>query len=66
MILFARLTIIASFLGGAFLASLDERLVNWMFFVPVAVVGVVGAEHSCQDDMVEYVKGLTSEPGTAR
>jgi hypothetical protein len=30
-----------------------------------AVVGVVGAEHSCQEDMVEYVKGMISEPGTA-
>ncbi|KAL3929369.1 MAG: hypothetical protein SGBAC_012242 [Bacillariaceae sp.] len=30
-----------------------------------AVVGVVGAEHSCQEDMVEYVKGMIPEPGTA-
>jgi len=30
-----------------------------------AVVGVVGAEHSCHDDMVEYVKGMIPEPGTA-
>jgi hypothetical protein len=29
------------------------------------VVGVVGAEHSCQEDMVEYVKGMIPEPGTA-
>jgi hypothetical protein len=30
-----------------------------------AVVGVVGAEHSCHDDMNEYVKGMIPEPGTA-
>ena len=30
-----------------------------------AVVGVVGAEHSCHEDMVEYVKGMIPEPGTA-
>ena len=29
------------------------------------VVGVVGAEHSCHEDMVEYVKGMIPEPGTA-
>ena len=30
-----------------------------------AVVGVVSAEHSCQEDMNEYVKGMIPEPGTA-
>jgi len=30
-----------------------------------AVVGVVGADHSCHWDMVEYVKGMIPEPGTA-
>lgn len=30
-----------------------------------AVVGVVGAEHSFSEDMVEYVKGMIPEPGTA-
>ena len=30
-----------------------------------AVVGVVGSEHSCHEDMVEYVKGMIPEPGTA-
>jgi hypothetical protein len=30
-----------------------------------AVVGVVGAEHSCQEDIVEYVKAMIPEPGTA-
>lgn len=29
------------------------------------VVGVVGAEHSCHEDMVEYVKGMIPGPGTA-
>jgi hypothetical protein len=30
-----------------------------------AVVGVVDAQHSCHDDMVEYVKAMIPEPGTA-
>lgn len=30
-----------------------------------AVVAVVGGEHSHSEDMVEYVKGMVSEPGTA-
>lgn len=30
-----------------------------------AVVGVVGGEHSGEDDMMEVVKGLIAEPGTA-
>ena len=30
-----------------------------------AVVGVVDAQHSCSDDMVEYVKAMIPEPGTA-
>lgn len=30
-----------------------------------AVVGVVGAEHSCNTDLVEYVKAMVPEPGTA-
>ncbi len=29
------------------------------------VVGVVGAEHSCHEDMVEYVKGMIPVPATA-
>lgn len=39
----AFILVILSFLGGAFLASLDERAMNWMYFVPVMVVGFVGA-----------------------
>lgn len=30
-----------------------------------AVVGVVDAQHSCHEDMVEYVKAMIPEPGTA-
>ena len=30
------------FLAGAFLASLDPRIINWVAFVPAVAVGVVG------------------------
>ena len=30
-----------------------------------AVIGVVDGSHSCNEDMVEYVKGMIPEPGTA-
>ena len=30
-----------------------------------AVVGVIDGQHSCSEDMVEYVKGMIPEPGTA-
>eukprot|EP00529_Nitzschia_sp_RCC80_P024174 CAMPEP_0113457634 /NCGR_PEP_ID=MMETSP0014_2-20120614/9510_1 /TAXON_ID=2857 /ORGANISM="Nitzschia sp." /LENGTH=456 /DNA_ID=CAMNT_0000349137 /DNA_START=66 /DNA_END=1436 /DNA_ORIENTATION=- /assembly_acc=CAM_ASM_000159 len=30
-----------------------------------AVVGVIDAQHSCNEDMTEYVKGMIPEPGTA-
>jgi hypothetical protein len=30
-----------------------------------AVVGVVDAQHSCHEDMLEYVKAMIPEPGTA-
>jgi hypothetical protein len=30
-----------------------------------AVVAIVGANHSCHDDMLEYMKALIPEPGTA-
>ncbi len=42
MMTFAKLIIVASFLGGAFLASLDETAVNWTFFIPVLIAGVAG------------------------
>lgn len=42
MINIARTIVIVAFLAGAFLASLDAEVVNWMFFVPVIIFGVVG------------------------
>lgn len=36
------LIIIAAFLGGAFLTSLDQTHVDWLTFVPVIVAGVIG------------------------
>lgn len=35
------LTIMASFLAGAFISVLDPTQVNWVWFVPVLAVGVV-------------------------
>ena len=31
-----------SFLGGALIAVLDPRVVNWMWFAPVVIAGIVG------------------------
>lgn len=42
MINIARFIIVAAFLAGAYLTSLDEEVVNWTIFVPVIVVGVIG------------------------
>ena len=42
MINIARIIIVAAFLAGAFLASLDKEVVNWSYFVPVIIAGVVG------------------------
>ena len=42
MIKIAKLIIVAAFLAGAFLASTDQEKVNWFYFVPVIVLGVVG------------------------
>ncbi len=39
----AFILVILSFLAGAFLASLDERAMNWTYFIPVMLVGFVGA-----------------------
>lgn len=39
----AYLIVLFSFLGGAFLASLDPDTVDWVVFVPVLLVGVAGA-----------------------
>ena len=38
----AKLLVVLAFLGGAFLASLDPVKMNWVAFVPVILVGVVG------------------------
>lgn len=35
--------VILSFLAGAFLSSLDERAMNWTYFIPVMLVGFIGA-----------------------
>lgn len=42
MINLAKFIVIASFLAGAFLASLDEEAINWTYFIPVMIAGVVG------------------------
>jgi len=34
--------VIASFLGGAFLAALHPREIDWLYFLPVLAAGVVG------------------------
>ena len=39
----AFILVILSFLAGAFLTSLDERTMNWTYFIPVMLVGFVGA-----------------------
>ncbi len=39
----AFLLVIVSFLVGAYLASLDERSMNWTYFVPVMLVGFIAA-----------------------
>ena len=35
--------VVLAFLGGAFLTSLDEDTVNWTYFIPVMVLGFIGA-----------------------
>ncbi|WND03959.1 hypothetical protein QGN29_06175 [Temperatibacter marinus] len=42
MLTIAKLIIIAAFLTGAFLASLDEDAVNWTYFIPVIFGGIIG------------------------
>jgi hypothetical protein len=37
------LLVVLTFLAGAFLTSLDKDHVNWMYFIPVLVVGFVSA-----------------------
>ena len=38
----ALILVIASFLAGAFLSSLDPRTVNWSYMVPALLVGLTG------------------------
>jgi hypothetical protein len=38
----AYLLVVLSFLGGAFLASLDPLMMDWASFIPVVLAGVVG------------------------
>jgi hypothetical protein len=40
---FAFFLVVIAFLAGAFLASLDEKTINWIYFIPVLVVGFIGA-----------------------
>ena len=42
MVNIARFIVIVAFLAGAFLASLYQETVNWVYFVPVIIVGVIG------------------------
>ncbi|WP_311944463.1 hypothetical protein [Halomonas piscis] len=35
--------VILAFLGGAYLTSLDENDVNWLFFIPLMIIGFVSA-----------------------
>jgi len=39
----AKLLVVLAFLGGAFLASLHPTEMDWVAFIPVVVVGAVGA-----------------------
>ncbi|NVJ50144.1 MAG: hypothetical protein HWE13_06055 [Gammaproteobacteria bacterium] len=43
MKLFAIVLVAMSFLGGAFLASLDAKTLNWYWFIPTIVLGFIGA-----------------------
>ena len=42
MIKIAKTLIVITFLAGAYLASLDREIVNWFYFIPVMMLGVVG------------------------
>lgn len=39
----AFILVIIAFLAGAYLASLDEKTMNWTYFIPVMLVGYIGA-----------------------
>lgn len=42
MKLFGFILIAAGFLGGSYLTSLDPKLVDWNYFLPMLVVGIAG------------------------
>jgi len=42
MQIFGKTLVMFVFLAGAFIASLDPLTINWIFFVPVVLVGVLG------------------------
>ncbi len=63
--------IVASFLSGALLTSLDATVVNWLYFVPALVVGFIGlamvksehkkeakSDHKLSDDLNVMDKSL--------
>jgi hypothetical protein len=35
--------VILAFLAGAYMASLDERTMNWTYFLPIMLVGIIAA-----------------------
>lgn len=39
----AFILVIIAFLAGAYLTSLDEKLMNWNYFIPVMIIGYIGA-----------------------
>jgi hypothetical protein len=42
MKIFGLILVIASFLAGAFLAVLDPQQIDWVFMIPVLMIGVIG------------------------
>jgi len=38
----ALLIVVLAFLAGAFITSLDPRLVDWIYFIPVILIGALG------------------------
>ncbi|WP_223789953.1 hypothetical protein [Marinicella meishanensis] len=39
----AFILVILAFLAGAYMASLDERTMNWTYFLPIMLVGIIAA-----------------------
>ncbi len=42
MINIAKLIVVIAFLAGAYLASLDQETINWPYFIPTIILGIVG------------------------